>query len=119
MDEKSKDIKGQTIVFNLSDTEAQEDDTGESSTSHTKPENKTKKPTCIIVLGMAGSGKTTFVQRLASHLHMKEKDKRKMPYVINLDPACMEVSLLLKISLILIIPIWEENIRGYILNYIY
>lgn len=91
MEEKSKDFKGQTIVFDLSDTEHQKDIVGESSTSYTKSENKTKKPTCIIVLGMAGSGKTTFVQRLASHLHMKAKDKRKMPYVVNLDPACMEV----------------------------
>jgi len=40
---------------------------------------------------MAGSGKTTFVQRLASHLHMKAKSSNKVPYVINLDPACMEV----------------------------
>lgn len=47
---------------------------------------KEKKPTCIIILGMAGSGKTTFVQRLVSVLY-----KLKKPYVINLDPACREV----------------------------
>ena len=46
-----------------------------------------KKPTCIIVLGMAGSGKTTFVQRLVSVLY----DVGGKPYVINLDPACREV----------------------------
>uniref|UniRef100_A0A914NBA5 GPN-loop GTPase n=1 Tax=Meloidogyne incognita TaxID=6306 RepID=A0A914NBA5_MELIC len=40
-------------------------------------------PPCLVVLGMAGSGKTTFVQRLASHLH----SKRTFPYLINLDPA--------------------------------
>lgn len=45
-----------------------------------------KKPACIIVLGMAGSGKTTFVQRLVSILYNVGK-----PYVINLDPACKEV----------------------------
>ncbi|CAD1479580.1 unnamed protein product, partial [Heterotrigona itama] len=45
-----------------------------------------KKPTCIIILGMAGSGKTTFVQRLVSILYNVGK-----PYVINLDPACREV----------------------------
>merc|ERR1712029_673937 len=44
-------------------------------------------PTCVIVLGMAGSGKTTFVQRLVSHLHTAKKP----PYVVNLDPACAEV----------------------------
>lgn len=42
-------------------------------------------PVCMIVLGMAGSGKTTFVQKLTqlSFKHFK-------PYVINLDPACRE-----------------------------
>jgi GTPase SAR1 family protein len=44
-------------------------------------------PVCLIVLGMAGSGKTTFVQRLISHLH----GQQKRPYAINLDPACLEV----------------------------
>lgn len=46
-----------------------------------------KKPVCLIVLGMAGSGKTTFVQQLTCRLHTKNKP----PYVINLDPACKEV----------------------------
>ncbi|XP_067999221.1 GPN-loop GTPase 1 [Melanerpes formicivorus] len=37
----------------------------------------------VLVLGMTGSGKTTFVQRLTAHLH----GQRCPPYVINLDPA--------------------------------
>lgn len=41
----------------------------------------------IICIGMAGSGKTTFMQRLNSHLHSKDKP----PYVINLDPAVMNI----------------------------
>ncbi|XP_068584834.1 GPN-loop GTPase 1-like [Cebidichthys violaceus] len=45
------------------------------------------KPVCLIVLGMAGSGKTTFVQRLTAHLH----SLKTPPYVINLDPAVHEV----------------------------
>lgn len=45
-------------------------------------ETKQKEPLCIIVLGMAGSGKTSFVKRLDSHLNI-----RKPHYVINLDPA--------------------------------
>uniref|UniRef100_A0A3B5LPQ3 GPN-loop GTPase n=1 Tax=Xiphophorus couchianus TaxID=32473 RepID=A0A3B5LPQ3_9TELE len=44
-------------------------------------------PVCLIVLGMAGSGKTTFVQRLTAHLHAQNSP----PYVINLDPAVHEV----------------------------
>jgi GPN-loop GTPase len=41
----------------------------------------------LIVLGMAGSGKTTFVQRLISQLNMMGKKT----YNINLDPAVIEV----------------------------
>ncbi|XP_072049630.1 GPN-loop GTPase 1-like [Amphiura filiformis] len=46
------------------------------------------KPPCLIVLGMAGSGKTTFVQRITAHLYAKQLP----PYVINLDPAVHEVN---------------------------
>lgn len=42
-------------------------------------------PVCMIVLGMAGSGKTTFVQKLTQLSFNTFK-----PYVINLDPACRE-----------------------------
>jgi GTPase SAR1 family protein len=67
----------------------------EASTSKVSEASKEgPKPTCIIVLGMAGSGKTTFVQRLVGHLHAKKTknpEKFKPPYVINLDPACIEV----------------------------
>lgn len=51
------------------------------------PQERFKKPVCLIVLGMAGSGKTTFVQQLVSRLHVRKQP----PYVINLDPACREV----------------------------
>lgn len=44
-----------------------------------------KKPVCILVLGMAGSGKTEFVKRLSQYDHDNVK-----PYTINLDPACRE-----------------------------
>uniref|UniRef100_A0A672F9Y0 GPN-loop GTPase n=1 Tax=Salarias fasciatus TaxID=181472 RepID=A0A672F9Y0_SALFA len=45
------------------------------------------RPVCLLVLGMAGSGKTTFVQRLTAHLHSHTCP----PYVINLDPAVHSV----------------------------
>eukprot|EP01095_Lingulamoeba_sp_RSL-Kostka_P005644 TRINITY_DN1705_c4_g1_i1.p1 TRINITY_DN1705_c4_g1~~TRINITY_DN1705_c4_g1_i1.p1 ORF type:complete len:366 (-),score=112.04 TRINITY_DN1705_c4_g1_i1:131-1228(-) len=49
-------------------------------------EEKPKPPT-LIVIGMAGSGKTTFMQRVCAELHMK-----KVPsYIINLDPAVYKV----------------------------
>ncbi|KAH9216736.1 hypothetical protein DL95DRAFT_114573 [Leptodontidium sp. 2 PMI_412] len=44
-------------------------------------------PTAIVCVGMAGSGKTTFMQRINSHLH----SQKEPPYVINLDPAVRNV----------------------------
>lgn len=45
------------------------------------------KPTAIVCVGMAGSGKTTFMQRINAHLH----GQKEPPYVINLDPAVLNV----------------------------
>jgi len=44
-------------------------------------------PVAIVCVGMAGSGKTTFMQRINAHLH----GQREPPYVINLDPAVLNV----------------------------
>ncbi|ORX92473.1 hypothetical protein K493DRAFT_316568 [Basidiobolus meristosporus CBS 931.73] len=49
--------------------------------AETTGQNKT--PTVVLCIGMAGSGKTTFMQRVNAHLH----SEKKSPYVINLDPA--------------------------------
>lgn len=54
-------------------------DSAASSTPH--------KPTIVIVIGMAGSGKTTVMHRI--NLHMVEKQLRG--YYINLDPAIRNV----------------------------
>ncbi|KAL0637054.1 hypothetical protein Q9L58_003877 [Maublancomyces gigas] len=48
---------------------------------------KKSPPPAIICIGMAGSGKTTFVQRLNAHLH----EKKRPPYIVNLDPAVKNV----------------------------
>lgn len=51
----------------------------------------------IICVGMAGSGKTKFMQRLNSHIRSSENLKEKtgnnknVPYVINLDPAVLKI----------------------------
>uniref|UniRef100_A0A5K3EJD6 GPN-loop GTPase n=1 Tax=Mesocestoides corti TaxID=53468 RepID=A0A5K3EJD6_MESCO len=50
--------------------------------------NDSQLPVCIIVLGMAGSGKTTFVRKLVEHLNTAGDSK---PYAINLDPAVYHV----------------------------
>nr|CAB3250613.1 GPN-loop GTPase 1 [Phallusia mammillata] len=60
---------------------------GESSTASDGEPIQHGQPTVLIVLGMAGSGKTTLVQRLTAHLHSKQLP----PYVINLDPAVSEL----------------------------
>ncbi|KAK7388021.1 hypothetical protein VNO78_22822 [Psophocarpus tetragonolobus] len=44
-----------------------------------------RKPVIIIVVGMAGSGKTTLMHRLVCHTHLNNI----RGYVINLDPAVM------------------------------
>lgn len=41
----------------------------------------------VFVIGMAGSGKTTFLQRLNSELHAK----KEKPYILNMDPAVKDV----------------------------
>lgn len=40
-------------------------------------------PVCLIVLGMAGSGKTSLVTRLSN--------SPRTPYILNLDPACINL----------------------------
>ncbi|KAL4892133.1 hypothetical protein BDV59DRAFT_180913 [Aspergillus ambiguus] len=44
-------------------------------------------PVAVVCVGMAGSGKTTFMQRINSHLH----SQKRIPYVLNLDPAVYSV----------------------------
>jgi GPN-loop GTPase len=53
----------------------------ESSNSRGNVQNK--KPVVIITIGMAGAGKSTFVQQINSYLHSLQCP----PYILNLDPA--------------------------------
>ncbi|CCM02732.1 uncharacterized protein FIBRA_04839 [Fibroporia radiculosa] len=48
-----------------------------------------KKPIVIITIGMAGAGKSTFVQRINSYQHSLEPPSP--PYILNLDPAVTNV----------------------------
>ena len=58
---------------------------GGATTSEVSGGTKTEDmPTVAIVIGMAGSGKTSLMQRINAYRHAKGKP----PYVINLDPAC-------------------------------
>ncbi|GAW82750.1 XPA binding protein 1 [Plasmodium gonderi] len=62
---------------------------GENGVNHTDKEANLKDyykdlPTVIIVIGMAGSGKTTYVGSLYNYLKV---EKKKKVYTMNLDPA--------------------------------
>lgn len=76
-----------------SNVEQMEEQPGTSSAStptaatSNKPFEINNHPVCLIVLGMAGSGKTQFVKKLSQVSHIEHAK----PYVINLDPACKEV----------------------------
>lgn len=59
------------------------------------------RPPVLLVIGMAGAGKTTFVQRLVAELNqrqaayalrprIRQEIIAKEPYVINLDPAALD-----------------------------
>ncbi|KPI42928.1 GPN-loop GTPase 1 [Cyphellophora attinorum] len=45
------------------------------------------QPVAVVCVGMAGSGKTTFMQRINNYLHLQ----KTKPYVLNLDPAVLKV----------------------------
>ncbi|KAK4058191.1 hypothetical protein OIO90_000930 [Microbotryomycetes sp. JL221] len=51
--------------------------------SNPNPNEAVAAATGVIIIGMAGSGKTTFMQRVNAHLHAQ----RQTPYILNLDPA--------------------------------
>eukprot|EP00474_Spongospora_subterranea_P010460 CRZ10918.1 hypothetical protein [Spongospora subterranea] len=57
-----------------------------ADTASSSPAPATKPTTCIVI-GMAGSGKTTFMQRIVSHLAQKNRPS----YILNLDPAVSSV----------------------------
>ncbi len=46
-----------------------------------------KKPVAVIVIGMAGSGKTTLMQCIGQHFESLSDEERDSAYFINLDPA--------------------------------
>lgn len=58
---------------------------GAQTTADPGQDQMAKTPVCILVLGMAGSGKTEFVKRLSQY-----NNEQLNPYTINLDPACRE-----------------------------
>ncbi|KAK4166660.1 hypothetical protein QBC43DRAFT_232199 [Cladorrhinum sp. PSN259] len=67
----------------MASTAALADTATPGQSSGSAGENAAKPPVAIVCIGMAGSGKTTFMQRINAYLH----EKKDPPYVMNLDPA--------------------------------
>lgn len=87
--------------------------TMEDSANAESTDDQKKLPTCLIMLGMAGSGKTSFVQVIVKQSFHKQFlfhflsnllffsclkrlttnliAEKRHPYVINLDPACYDL----------------------------
>lgn len=59
----------------------------DSEASASSSATNTGSSVAIIVLGMAGSGKSAFAQRVAASL----REKNVVPYLVNLDPAVSSV----------------------------
>eukprot|EP00126_Sphaerothecum_destruens_P003427 Sdes_comp17175_c0_seq1m6344 len=59
----------------------------DSQPTNSKEAATGKLPVSILCIGMAGSGKTTFIERLSSSL----QDMAKSVYTVNLDPAVGEL----------------------------
>ena len=79
--------------FQESSKKMQDEKENESSININKEESNQKinlpknmQTINLIVLGMAGSGKTTFVQKLEEEIANLDKES----YIINLDPAVMD-----------------------------
>jgi len=81
-------VTNESVEEKLNDLSLSNDDTSKESRQFPNDTSKESRQfPCILVLGMAGSGKTTFVQRLTAHLN----EKKTPAYVLNLDPAVHQV----------------------------
>ena len=88
-EEKQKKINELDKKFQKNYEKAQQEKKNENKIIEEKSKiklPKNMKTINLIVLGMAGSGKTTFVQKLEEEIANKDKES----YIINLDPAVMD-----------------------------
>ncbi|CDW57006.1 ATP bind 1 and RrnaAD and FPL and C2 domain conta ining protein [Trichuris trichiura] len=76
-----------TIMEEASESTMLTEESASCSSSSANHEPAGNSPICIIVVGMAGSGKTSLVQRMCSYLN----SQKCRPYAINLDPAVRNV----------------------------
>ena len=76
-----------TIESTLLDTSSHPASNSDQKPAGARPKqqvgvSKGKEPVCLLILGMAGSGKTSLLRRLDAHLNVRQRH-----YTINLDPA--------------------------------
>jgi len=59
------------------------------ATACTSQQELPPPPVAVVCVGMAGAGKTTFMQRINAYLHKQSQQcpSSAPPYVVNLDPA--------------------------------
>ncbi|CRH03646.1 XPA binding protein 1, putative [Plasmodium relictum] len=85
LNEKEKEVNNlnekEKEVNNLNENEREKNESNKKGNLKDYYENL---PTVVIVIGMAGSGKTTYVGSLYKHLKI---EKKKKVYTMNLDPA--------------------------------
>lgn len=102
-EDKKEDMEGAVNSDNLSAASSEpqiakssDQNASPSTSDSTQPQGSTgarekqqqaaastgKEPVCLLILGMAGSGKTSLLRRLDAHLNV-----RRPHYTINLDPA--------------------------------
>ncbi|XP_008223388.1 PREDICTED: GPN-loop GTPase 1 [Prunus mume] len=77
--QNDKGKENEELTNSMKKLQVEESSSGQAGSSFKK------KPVIIIVVGMAGSGKTTFLHRLVSHT----RESNIRGYVMNLDPAVM------------------------------
>lgn len=82
----SNEVEKMETTENVDDAKASTSKS-EATGEHKESFEINSRPICLIVLGMAGSGKTSFVKKLTQLGNLQNMK----PYVINLDPACQEV----------------------------
>ena len=90
-EKKQKDIDELDKKFQKNSLKVQQNKEKENKNEIKEEKHKIKLPKNmntinLIVLGMAGSGKTTFVEKLEEEIAEKDKES----YIINLDPAVMD-----------------------------
>lgn len=85
-DIQNRDPRSSAISPSMSSTQS-DPQVASSSSAASSSDPAQSKPTVVLVIGMAGSGKTTFMKRMATHC----KTNKIGSYFINLDPAVLSV----------------------------